>query len=282
MAATLGGHMDTSVKSSPAETATPVSQEGRRRLWPSLTVFYLITMATAGGLGALQPSTGLDTELLQLNQFGPTLGVLVVLAVWRGHRRPPTAFRFRAGGRTVTFGLLTVFLVAAMFAAIAAVYALMDLGPHVNPPRDWNESVLALLIAQVIGAAAEEAGWRCLLQPSLESRFPRLGASLLVGVLWGVWHVPTLTQGAVVAASFMISAVSMSVIMGALLAAARGSNLVIAALFHTAINIGMFWMFKEGGDGASETSALAAVTLVVAVLSVLIERARARRSTGSR
>lgn len=36
----------------------------------------------------------------------------------------------------------------------------------------------------------EEYGWRCYLQPILQNRFgPRRGV-LLLGLLWGLWHLP--------------------------------------------------------------------------------------------
>jgi hypothetical protein len=49
-------------------------------------VFYLVASVAAGALGAVQPWTHLDGQILQLTQFGPALGVLAVRLMWRGGR----------------------------------------------------------------------------------------------------------------------------------------------------------------------------------------------------
>ncbi|NUS83256.1 MAG: hypothetical protein HOY75_11030, partial [Streptomyces sp.] len=45
-------------------------------------VFLAVTFVTAGILGAAQPATGIPTEVIQLTQFGPALGVAAVALLW--------------------------------------------------------------------------------------------------------------------------------------------------------------------------------------------------------
>lgn len=42
----------------------------------------------------------------------------------------------------------------------------------------------------IIGGGLEEVGWRYVLQPSLERKFPFAVSSLFTGVIWAVWHLP--------------------------------------------------------------------------------------------
>ncbi|MFC7138045.1 CPBP family intramembrane glutamic endopeptidase [Halobaculum litoreum] len=52
--------------------------------------------------------------------------------------------------------------------------------------------VVALFLVSSLGsgALAEELGWRGYALPRLQARFDALGASLLLGAVWAVWHLP--------------------------------------------------------------------------------------------
>lgn len=54
---------------------------------------------------------------------------------------------------------------------------------------------VASLFLAVSGAVGEELGWRGILQPLLERRFGLLKGTLIVGVVWGYWHVPANLAG---------------------------------------------------------------------------------------
>lgn len=50
--------------------------------------------------------------------------------------------------------------------------------------------VALFLFQLILGPLGEELGWRGILLPALEMRFGWLGAALLIGAIWAVWHAP--------------------------------------------------------------------------------------------
>lgn len=99
----------------------------------------------------------------------------------------------------------------------------------------------------------EETAWRGLALPRLQNRMSPLGAALLLGLVWGVWHVPLfLTEGTFQARipflGFMLSILATSVMISWLYNRARGSVL-IAALCHasTDVTIAYLGVMTSGG-----------------------------------
>jgi uncharacterized protein len=53
--------------------------------------------------------------------------------------------------------------------------------------RGAARSVAVFLLGGPLG---EEPGWRGFVLPRLQPRFGPLGGTLLLGFLWGCWHLP--------------------------------------------------------------------------------------------
>jgi membrane protease YdiL (CAAX protease family) len=89
-------------------------------------------------------------------------------------------------------------------------------------------------------AAGEEIGWRGYALPRLQSTRTALTASLVLGPLVGLWHLPLWLRGEPdhqlsVYPAFLIQAIALSVIYTWLYNSTKGS-LLLAVLFHTATN----------------------------------------------
>lgn len=255
---------------------TAATAEPRQRWRAQAGVYLLVAFLAAGLFGALQPGTGLPTEVLQLTQFGPAVAVLTVALLWpartgellrgalpgrpAGGRRPGGRGRPAPGARFGGAAFPLVLLTAPVIIALSAGgYALAHGGAAFTDPRSLKEPFALIVAAQLLGACGEEIGWRCLFQPLLRTRFGPLPASALVGLAWAGWHVQAFAQGPVYAGGFLVATVSMSVVLGLAQERVRSNRLLTAGGFHTLVNLGMLLFTAEG-------SALAMVTLAGACL----------------
>ncbi len=189
--------------------------------------------------------------LAWVGAFGPAAAALILTA-WLDGRAGLEAllarlFRWRAP--------VWVYLAVALlpFAWLGLAYALYyGLG---DPSRDiplvsfggWLAGLpgrlpllLGLAPLYTVMLSGEEIGWRGFAQPRLEARWGSLGASLLVGMIWGLWHVPTLLSPDSVLYQaplwysiplFTLSTMLFSIVYTWLLHNSAGSLLVMC-LFH--------------------------------------------------
>jgi hypothetical protein len=131
------------------------------------------------------------------------------------------------------------------------------------------------------GSLGEEIGWRGFLLPALLRRMGPLAASVVLGVVWGLWHLPIDLAvgfglhgiGAVVARVFF--AVPLSVLFTWFFLRSGGSMLV-ALLLHTSINV-----MGDLGLSSFEASGVVFFLFATAVALVVVVASPLFRQTGS-
>src|SRR5882672_8877153 len=115
--------------------------------------------------------------------------------------------------------------------------------PSSSPPRFGDEPWYLILGAIAVSTpfqAGEEIGWRGYALPRLAARFGLARASILLGLIWGSWHMPqffipeadTYGQSFVV---YVLQVTALSVAMAWLYARTNGS-LLLVMLLHSAVN----------------------------------------------
>ena len=158
---------------------------GRHRVLAFVLLAYLISfpcwvVAHLGGgmvavvAGGLGPPVA--AVVVTRRTGGSVRSLLRGLTVWRV---PVRYYAFALG------------LPAALFAVTNGVLALLGRGVDPGLLLDRVPGILGtFLIVATVGGGLEEIGWRGHALPELERRHSPVVATLLVGLAWGVWHVP--------------------------------------------------------------------------------------------
>lgn len=191
-----------------------------------LMLFYDQIVAIFGEIGMTNP-------LIILMVYSP--GIAGVFLVWRsyGAKGLPGFFRrlslWRAPGAWWIFLIFGIPLIVYAGAAIKGTIS------EPFPFSPWYQMFPAIALALFLGPI-EEFGWRGVLQPLLQRKFSPFWSGLIVGIIWGIWHIPSFLgsgtpQSAWDFGPFFIGIVAIAVILTPLFNVSKGS-LFIAALFH--------------------------------------------------
>ena len=103
-------------------------------------------------------------------------------------------------------------------------------------PFSSFQSLFVALVFAAIKGPFEEFGWRGLALPLMQRKFTPIWAGLILGAIWGFWHLPAFLlsgtqQSAWSFTPFFTGSVAISVIMTPLFNTSRGS-ILLPALFH--------------------------------------------------
>jgi len=103
-------------------------------------------------------------------------------------------------------------------------------------PFSSFQSLFVALVLTAIKGPVEEFGWRGVILPLLQRKMAPIWAGLVLGVIWGFWHLPAFVlsgtpQSAWSFAPFFFGTIALSVIVTPLFNLSHGS-LLLPALFH--------------------------------------------------
>ncbi len=215
-----------------------------------VAAFFILAYSLAWlcwGLGALLASA--RRTLIWAGAIMPAVSAMMVLGFCEGRAGVEQLLRklvvWRVGIQWYLAALLSplaIVLMALPFHAWLGGRILPAVGPGFWAQALPSAGVLVVLITTfgILISAGEEAGWRGYAQPRLQARFGPWRASLVLGLLWGCWHLPLFlipgtTQYGLAFPAFVLTSIGYSVIYTCLYNRGRGSVL-LASLFHSASN----------------------------------------------
>lgn len=200
-----------------------------------LQSFFICTMLLAFLLilpHAAFPELG--QYALSLPQLSPFLAAAVLAIVLRdrtilSHMKERLSFN-----AVVARWVIPAAAIPAVCIGVSSL--ILTLGKSAYVPWSGNAVFYWLNLAGIlIGCIGEELGWRGFLLPNLQRRFSPLASSLIVGALWGIWHL-NLTDGLTGFLLYNITIIEMSILMTWLFNK-TGNNLVLMIVWHFSFNL---------------------------------------------
>ena len=253
--------------------------------------FFLLTFAYSwviwipsvlDGIGIELPFivTGYSTVVVIIGAFAPMMAAITLVVReegWKGTR----VFL----GQALNFRIKPVYLVLALalpvlIHAIAHYLALavgLDVAKTLIPTEiPVAPIVLAIptfILMLVIGGGQEEFGWRGYAQEPLQEKIGVMPASLVIGVIWGIWHLPLWfmagdLHGAYSFLAFVMMTTSISIVY-AWLYNSSGKKLIVVMFFHAMNNTAAPLLpFLHGIEGKPESAywIYAAVNVIFGII----------------
>ena len=229
-----------------------------------------------GGLNLDQPPRAasmlpLFIACIFLTAYAPTLAALLVAARSGG---VGTLLRQVATWR-VGLGWYAFVLVGpiVMFVVADLIYALSG-GAQ---PAAWVvlPSSLAFVGPLIAGSLGEELGWRGFAQPRLQTRYDALRASVIIGVIWGTWHLwPAMLPGGLAdltvsdLAQTYIRLISTAIIYAWIYNSTNGS-LFLVMVAHAGHNIATY-LVPIPAAGAQVVPVIVALLYLAAATAVVL------------
>ena len=235
-------------------------------------VLWLVPVLASRGVLSLGNTTQL--ACLFVGSFGPFIGAF--LAVYRdGGWLAVREF----AGRSLRYRVGPIYFLAAMLLApVAAGLAMVWLASHGGPPFAIGVplSHFPLLYAELFffgGSVNEEFGWSYAID-RLQQRHSLRRAAVLLGVIWGCWHIPLffvigLTQSFMPFWAFLVFTIALRIVIvwGY---ASSGKSILIALLFHTASNFAFNLFAVVDRSSRHDERGFIGFALIMLVVALLI------------
>ncbi len=160
--------------------------------WLLFTVGILEMPAGIGTPNIDLVSAGPLVILIALTPFGPTIGSFVVTYITEG----------KTGVKKLWKRFWSTNLGLRWFLGILLIEVILFGAPHLltrifegfKSELVWMRNPLMIIVMIILdlinGGMSEEFGWRGYALPRLQARWDALTSSIILGVIWAVWHIP--------------------------------------------------------------------------------------------
>ena len=204
--------------------------------------------------------------VVPIGAFAPLLAAVTLIfreKRWQGVKvflRQAFDFRVPPVYLVLALGLPLLIHALAHYLALGLGFEVAEtLFPTENAPAPWVIAIPYFLLMLIIGGGQEEFGWRGYAQDPLQKKMGPIPASLLIGAVWGIWHLPLWFMPGdgherYSFLAFLIMIISISVVYTWLFNAS-GRKLIVVVFFHAMSNTAAPLLpFLHWEEGKPETA----------------------------
>lgn len=222
----------------------------------TISLFFLLTIVLAWAIwipGVLAKLQGVESPLSPASPLGglarwtPGLVAIFLVALISGRAGVGDLFRpLRIGRVNILWYAFAIGFEPMLFFAAKGIDTLLGHPATVVSPlmgalvATYGTQAAVVLpfvfIFAIPGTLAEELGWRGYALPHLQARNSAFVSSLVIGLIWGIWHIPSMiysgmTPGEIASSVFIT--IPMAIFYSVLYNNTNGS-LLLVTLFHLA------------------------------------------------
>ena len=208
--------------------------------------FFILTYSITWGLAALYfllpdlfirifGEVSMHNPVFILAVWGPNIAAVIVARSSEGKGAVVRLLKSIIPIRTGIQWYLIALILIPIFGTLISLLSKAEF-----PTFSTSEifSMIGTLI--ITGPLGEELGWRGFALPRLLNRYSATLASLILGVIWGLWHLPTfftpgLPQAGLQIPLFILTALSISIIVTWIFIHTKGS-VFLCFLLHFSFN----------------------------------------------
>jgi membrane protease YdiL (CAAX protease family) len=231
-----------------------------------LILFVVFAFVFVTILAIIQIAANLSFEIIALPQLAPALAYLAIILLFKDLYKP------------IIININKIVLIKAFIAIIfplilftLSYFTGKLIGINVEIKSNLFSIITATLLGFTIGAITEEIGWRSFFQPTLEQKYSVIISSIIVGLIWGLWHIGHFGNGILFMLVFLVFTISCSIIIAYLLKDTK-YNLIISSLFHLSINISFAVFFASGFGNIKLFLINSIVWLLAAIITIICGR----------
>lgn len=189
------------------------------------------------------------SSIFWLGVLGPiVVSTLLSLKIFGGSGVRDLTFRIGFKGVQLRWYFFAALTFVGISIATLLVYFILAGAPEKTFQYYSFGDYISMMPIFMVFSTFEEVGWRGFALPRLRNTFNPLTASIVLGVIWGVWHFPKLiSEGTTDVNSFiviMFFAVLVSMFMSWIYENSKGS-IALAILTHAALNSAIYAIDPE-------------------------------------
>jgi uncharacterized protein len=239
-------------------------------------IFFALVFALSLPLWIIGEVTGqvlpLGLPFGALMAFNPLIAAALLVYLHRGRAGVHELLRKSVDPRHITARWLAIAIFLMPIILVSELGFLRIAGAAIPDPGFSASTTLLLCAIFVVAAIGEEAGWQGYAAVLLQKQYTALTSSLILGLVWAVWHVVPFLQADRTASWIWWQCLTMlpARVIIVWLCNNSGRSLFIAVIFHTMMNLSEY-LFPINGSHYDPFSTFMILAAIAAIITVLWE-----------